>query len=157
HAVVAEIVHIAVKVDFLDQFETGAVEDSQSALAAGYEKFLCVRGVDNSLWVRNAGYRTGTNAGTDIDDLDGVIAERGHEELVFAVEAEMIESSLNAGSGDSFGENQGTRRFWNGHGLRLEQGKSENQKNFEKRIEKTHSTSGPRRYRKKVDEAKVWW
>src|SRR6516225_7999551 len=105
-SVVAEIVHIAVKVDFLGQFETGAVENSQRTLAAGYEKLLRVRGVDDSLWIGNAGYGTGAHARADVDDLDGVIAERGHEQLVFAVEAEMIKSSLNAGSGDGFGENQ---------------------------------------------------
>ena len=104
--IVAKIVHVAVKIDFLEQSVTCAVENAQSAGAAGDEKFFGVGGVDDSLGARNAGEGAFADACADIDHFHGIVTECGDEEAIFAVEAEMIEAADEAGSGDGFGEDE---------------------------------------------------
>ena len=97
--VVAQIVHVAVKIDFLEQGKVGAIEDAQFAFAAGYEKFLGAGSIGYALRIGNAGDGLRANAGADVDDFHGVVAQSGDEELIFSVEAEMIKAALTPGVG----------------------------------------------------------
>jgi hypothetical protein len=53
--VVPQIVDVAMKIDFPDEVEVAAVEYPQFSFAARHKNFFCVRGIDNSLGIRNPG------------------------------------------------------------------------------------------------------
>src|SRR5579862_589627 len=111
--VVAQVVNVAMKIDFLHQVEIFAGVDSQFAFAAGGKKFFRVGGIGDALGIGNACDCVRAHAGADVDYLDGVVSEGGDKELIFAVETEMIESALHARRGDRLGENEragGVRR-----------------------------------------------
>src|SRR5580700_8371882 len=101
--IVAQVVDIAVEVDLLNEIQTRAIKDAQFAFAAGDEELLHVGRVDYALGIRNSGDAASTNAGADIDDLDAVVPQRGNEQLILAIEPEMVETPLHTRYVNGFG------------------------------------------------------
>src|SRR5579863_1610651 len=109
--IVAQIVDIAVEVDLLNEIETRTVKYAQFTLATGDEEFLYVGRVDYALGIWNSGDATRTNAGANIDDLDAVVSQGGDEQLILAIESEMIEAALHTRRGNGLGQYKGPWLF----------------------------------------------
>ncbi len=118
--VVAQIVHVAVEIDFLCQVEIFAGVNPQFAFAAGDKKFFRVWSIGHALRIGDARNRVRAHTGADVDYLDSVVSERGDEELVFAVESEMIEATLDAGCCNRLGQNQRAGRIRSRRSLRIQ-------------------------------------
>src|SRR5258708_17962797 len=118
--VVAQIIHVAMEIDFLYQVEILARVNPQFAFAAGDKKFFRVWSIGHTLRIGNARNRVRAHAGADVDYLDGVVPERGDEQLVLAVESEMIEAPLHAWRGNRLGQNQRARPIRSRRSLRLQ-------------------------------------
>ena len=107
--VVAQIVDVPVKVDGFDEVEGSTFVDKELALAAGGEKLLRFRRVDDALGMRDPRNAMAAHAGADVDDFHAVVPQRSDDQLIFPVEAKMVEASLDACHRNRFGQYQWTR------------------------------------------------
>src|SRR5690348_6359281 len=102
-SVVAQIVDVTVKINTLDKAERSSVIDIKLAVAAGGKKLLGFRRVHDTLRIWYSRNGVAAQAGTDVDNLYGVVSKSRDDQTVFAIETEMVEASLHAGHRDCFG------------------------------------------------------
>jgi hypothetical protein len=115
--VVPQIVNVSMKINGLDQTESGAIVDVELALAAGGKKLLGLRRVDHSLRIRDPSDAVGADTGANVDHFHAVVPERSDDQSISPVEAKMVEASLDTRHRNRFGQNQRSRCFGRGRFL----------------------------------------
>jgi hypothetical protein len=72
--IVAQIIDISMKIDFLDKLEAASVKNSQFSFAAGNEDFLGIRRIGYALRIWYIGNGARSEPCADIDNFNGIVA-----------------------------------------------------------------------------------